>query len=209
MTTISELRQRLRVDLHDPDGELWPDAVLDRHIERALHELSLSLPDERVAIVATTPNSRDVSLAGIPGLIGVEAVAYPSGATPPHFVPFRRWGETLTILGDLVPDGSNATLWVRAAHTIDASGTTLPEHFVDVLAAGAAAYAALERALSRTRNAEPRERSSKAVRRMGAGLAHGIPAAAARAWPARQGACTTAQPRLNVSSRRGTRYAPG
>lgn len=150
MTTISELRQRLRVDLHDPDGELWPDAVLDRHIERALHELSLSLPDERVAIVATTPNSRDVSLAGIPGLIGVEAVAYPSGATPPHFVPFRRWGETLTILGDLVPDGSNATLWVRAAHTIDASGTTLPEHFVDVLAAGAAAYAALERALSRT-----------------------------------------------------------
>lgn len=150
MTTISDLRRRLRLDLHDPEGERWPDAALDRHIERALHELSLSLPDERVTIIATTPNSREVSLAGIPGLIGVEAVAYPSGGNPPNFVPFRRWGETLTILGDLVPDGSNATLWVTAAHTIDESGTTLPEHLLDVVAIGAAAYAALERALSRT-----------------------------------------------------------
>ena len=150
MTTIADIRERLRIDLHDPEGTLWPDAALDRHIERALHELSLAIPDERVAIVPTTPGSREISLAGIPGLITVEAVAYPSGRQPPAFVPFERWGGSVTLLAGDVPDGSNAALFITAAHTLDGEGTTLPAHLIDVLATGAAGYATLERALSRT-----------------------------------------------------------
>ena len=43
-TTITTIRARVRQDLHDEDSAAyrWTDAVLDRHIGRAVNEYSIA-----------------------------------------------------------------------------------------------------------------------------------------------------------------------
>jgi hypothetical protein len=50
----------------------------------------------------------------------------------------------LTILGDELPDGSNAYIFYGKLHTLDASGSTIPAKFEDLIAIGAEGYAAVE-----------------------------------------------------------------
>lgn len=144
MTTLSDIRTRVREDLRDTEAERWPEDQIDRHIAHALSDLSLAAPRELSDDLATTSGSRDVPLGGIEGLIEVEAVEYPAGHFPASFVSYSTWGGMLTIQGPLVPDGSDARVYYLATHTLDSEGTTVPGHLLDVLATGASAYAALE-----------------------------------------------------------------
>jgi len=144
MTTLSDIRTTLRMDLGDPDSLHWDDDALDRHIAHALAEVSQSIPRELAVTLATTPGSRELSLISITGLIHVEAVEYPAGLFPPALVRFACWHTTLTIHSASAPDGDNVLVFCTAAHTLDGSGSTLPPHLEHVLLAGAAAYAALE-----------------------------------------------------------------
>lgn len=144
MTTLTEVRTRVRADLRDPEAERWPDEQIDRHITHALSELSLAIPRELSADIATTPGSRDLSTASLEGLIEVEAAEYPVGAFPPSYAGFAGWGANITLHIAAVPDGSDVRLYYTAAHTLDDEGSTLPPHLVDVLTTGAGAYAALE-----------------------------------------------------------------
>lgn len=150
MVTLSDVRDRLRKDLSDVATERWPDDQLDRHIEHALAELSLSIPQELTATIATTPGSRDLSVASLDGLVELEAVEYPAGEFPPNYQGFSLWGETIAIQLESAPDGSDARLYYTATHTLDASGTTLPDSLVDILVTGASAFAAQELSSSRT-----------------------------------------------------------
>jgi hypothetical protein len=147
MTTLADIRARVRKDLHDEDAAAyrWTDAVLDRHIARALAELSLAAPREMKATLTTTAGSRDLSLISLTGRVMVEAVEYPISLYPPSFVRFSLWGDALTLLLDAVPSGGE-DVWVYygALHTVDAVSSTLPEALEDVLVTGSAAYAALE-----------------------------------------------------------------
>ena len=144
MTTLSDIRTALRLDLGDPDSLHWDDDLLDRHVAHALAEVSEPIPRELAVTLATTPGSRELSLASITGLIEVEVVEYPAGHFPPALVRFARWHTTLTIHSASAPDGSDALVSCTAAHTLDGSGSTLPPHLEHVLLTGAAAYAALE-----------------------------------------------------------------
>lgn len=146
---LAELRNRVRLDLRDTDPatQRWSDAELDRHIQRAVRELSLAIPDEAAAQLTATPGSRDVSLESLDGLIAVDAVEYPADRYPPVYAPFSRRGGTLTLLVDRAPQGPEPVrvLYARM-HTVDANGSTVPPQFEELLATGAAAYAALEQA---------------------------------------------------------------
>ncbi|MBI5949087.1 MAG: hypothetical protein HY875_13185 [Chloroflexi bacterium] len=146
MTTLSDIRTKLRKDLHDTDAGAyrWTDSQLDRHIERALGEVSQAIPSEKSATIATTSGSRDISLASLTGLLGVDAVEFPTGDFPPAYVAFSQWGTALTLDVDTAPTGQNAKVFYTARHTLDGSGTTLGPQLEDVVATGAAAYAALE-----------------------------------------------------------------
>ena len=146
MTTLSDIRTRLRLDLGDPGSLRWDDDALDRHIARALSELSLAIPRELTAEVATTPGSRDLSLAALAALVEVEAAEYPVDHFPPVYVRFATWEGTLTLHTATAPDGSDARLYSTAAHVLDDDGSTLPSALEEVLLTGAAAHAALERA---------------------------------------------------------------
>ena len=144
---LATMRARLRADLRDEDtaNERWSDDTLDRHIARAVQELSLAAPREVTATLTTSAGSRDVSVASLTNRVTIEAVEYPAGQYPPEYSPYSAWGDTLTLLVD-GPPGADEDVIVRygALHVLDADGTTLPDRLLDLVAAGAAAYAAIE-----------------------------------------------------------------
>ncbi len=144
---LSEMRTRVRQDLHDedPTNQRWTDDELDRHIERAVRELSLAIPLEAKASPATSEGSRDISLASLSDLVAVEAVEYPVDKYPPSYVPFSLWAGTLTLLVDATPPGGQSVnIYYGKMHTLDATTSTIPPHLEELVATGAAAYAALE-----------------------------------------------------------------
>jgi hypothetical protein len=144
---LSEMRGRLRKDLHDEDAanQRWTDGELDRHIQRAVRDFSLSVPLEAKTALNTTAGSRDLSIAGLTDVVAIEAVEYPIDDYPPTYVPYSVWLSTLTMLIDAAPGGvESVNVYSTKLHTLDATSSTLPSRFEDMVATGAAAYAALE-----------------------------------------------------------------
>jgi hypothetical protein len=141
------MRAIIRRDLHDEDAVSyrWSDDELDRHIERAVRETSLAVPLEEKAVLTTTAGSRDLSLGSLSDRVAVEAVEFPLDQYPPAYVAFSLWGETLTLLLDSAPVGEQSVrVYYGRLHTLDGNGSTLPAALEDVVATGAAGYAALE-----------------------------------------------------------------
>jgi len=144
---LSEMRTRVRRDLHDEDAGSyrWTDSELDRHIERAVRELSLATPHEAKATLTTAAESRDLSLSTLTDLVAVEAVEYPVDKYPPSYVPFSLWAGTLTLLVDEVPlSAQPVNVHYGQMHTLDADTSTIPPQLEEVVAGGGAAYAAIE-----------------------------------------------------------------
>jgi hypothetical protein len=143
---ITEMRTIVRRDLHDEDAAnyRWTDDELNRHITHAIKELSEHIPCEQKATKATTSGSREIDISTITDRIMVEAVEYPVDKFPRNYQRFSLWGDTLTILGDEVPDGSNAYIYYGKLHTLDASSSTLPVEYEDLVTIGACGYAAVE-----------------------------------------------------------------
>jgi hypothetical protein len=146
---LTDMIALVRNDLHDEDeaGYRWTDALLTRHINRAVGELSESLPLPAKVIMATTVGSREIDISGLNDRITVEAIEYPLGEMPPNYQQFTIWGDKLTITSGNQPDGNNCGIFYGAKHTLDSQGSTLPEKYVDLVAAGACGYAAVELAL--------------------------------------------------------------
>ena len=144
---LSDMRARIRKDLHDEDSQnyRWTDDDLNRHIDRAVRELSLSCPLEAKAALSTSAGSRDLSLSSLSGMVEIEAVEYPVGDYPPSYVRFSVWSDTLTLLIDSLPgDVEDVYVYYGKLHTLDASGSTIPAKLEDLVATGAAGYAAIE-----------------------------------------------------------------
>ena len=149
MTTLADIRSRTRTDLHDGDApQRWTDDELDRHIAHTLGELSLAMPRELTATIATTPGSRELSVATLTALVEVQRVEYPVGDFPPCLVRFTQWGETMLLDLSTAPDGSDATVDYTAGHTLDDAGSSLPPRFEELLVMGASAYAVLEQSVA-------------------------------------------------------------
>ena len=144
---LPTMRTRVRRDLHDEDAQnyRWTDDELDRHIQRAVDEVSVASSREMKSTLTTTASSRDLSLASLTSLVSVEAVEYPTGLYPPSYVRFSVWVGTLTLLVDSLPSGGeDVYVYHGTMHTLDATTSTLAAHLEDLVATGAGAYAALE-----------------------------------------------------------------
>ncbi len=144
---LSDMRTKVRRDLHDEDAQnyRWTDNELDRHIDRALREFSLAVPREAKATLTTTAGSREISVTSLSDRVAVEAVEYPTGQYPPSYARFSLWGDTLTLLVDSTPSsGQNVNVYYGRLHTLDATTSTIPTALENLVATGAAAYAALE-----------------------------------------------------------------
>ncbi len=144
--TLSEMRAIVRRDLHDEDAGnyRWTDDELDRHIAHAVTEFSEAIPLEQKATEATTSGSREIDISTLTGRIMVQAVEYPVDKFPRRYQRFTLWGDTVTLLGEEVPDGSNAYIYYGKLHTLDGSTSTILTNLEDLVAAGAEGYAAVE-----------------------------------------------------------------
>lgn len=149
MTTLSDIRDLVRLDLHDADpaSYRWSDDQLDRHIGNAVAEVNLLAPRQLSSTMATTVGSREIDLSSLTGLIAVERVEFPAGYYPPCVARFERWGGTLTLLVARDPEGQDARVFYTASHTLDGAGSTLPPEFEGLVVMGAAAFAINERAV--------------------------------------------------------------
>lgn len=145
MTTLADLRERLRLELHDTGGERWDDEALDRHISRAVNDLSLVAPRQQRTTLTTVPASRDLDISALDGLVCVFAVEYPAGSYPASYVQYSRFGDVLTLLVDAAPAAAeDVTVYWGSLHEVDDEGSTLPPAYEDLVLTGAAGYAGLE-----------------------------------------------------------------
>jgi hypothetical protein len=143
---LSEMIALVRKDLHDEDSNnyQWSDDEFTRHINRAVRELSERVPLLAKATLPTTPGSREVDILSLTNRIMVQAVEYPVDESPPQYQRFSIWGDTLTIVSGGEPNGANCCVYYGVIHTLDADGSTIPTEYEDLIATGAAGYAAIE-----------------------------------------------------------------
>ena len=142
---LTEMRTIVRRDLHDEDASnyRWTNDELDRHIAHAVKDFSEAVPREQKATKATTSGSRKMDISTITDRVMVEAVEYPIDRFPKRYQRFSLWADSLTLLGDEVPDGSNAYIYYGKLHSLGES-STIPAMYEDLIAAGACGYAAVE-----------------------------------------------------------------
>ena len=143
---LTDMRTIVRRDLKDEDAGnyRWSNDEMDRHIAHALKEFSEAIPLEQKATKATTSGSRELDISTLSGRVMVAVVEYPVGQFPGRYQRFSLWGDTLTLLGDEVPDGSNAYIYYGKLHILDATSSTIPAMYEDLVATGAVGYAAAE-----------------------------------------------------------------
>jgi len=144
MSNLEQMRTMLKRELHDEEeaDQLWNDEELDRCLSRAVREFSTVCPRQVKAALYTVAGSREVDISALSDRVRVYAVEYPSGQEPPAFTPFTLWGNTLS-LADVTPDGTQCNIYYGALHVIDASGSTIPAPFEEIIISGAAGYAVL------------------------------------------------------------------
>ena len=146
-TTITTLREKLRVDLKDPDDALWSDITLERHIQHAVLDISQALPLQQkdTGLTISDPATREIDISSITGLIAVDAVEYPINCYPKRYRNFKVWASMLELLIDELPIASASLyLYYGKVYTVDSEGSTLPSYLEDLCVMGAGAYAALE-----------------------------------------------------------------
>ncbi len=145
--TLTNMRNRLRIDLHDedPSAYRWTDPQLDRHLGRTTRELSAAHPRPDVATIRIGSDGFTLSIASLEDLVRVEAVEYPVGENPPSFVDFSLRGSILTLLTAGRP-GADAPAKVHYGrlHTLDANESTIPPHLEELVITGAAGFAAMD-----------------------------------------------------------------
>jgi hypothetical protein len=143
---LSDMRTLVRRDLHDEDSEnyRWTDDELDRHIAHGVREFSEYLPYQQKTAQSTIAGSREMDISSLTGRIMVEAIEYPADQFPVRYQPFSLWGDIVTLLGEEVPDGSDANIYYGKLHTLDGSGSTIPARYEDLIVTGACGYAAVE-----------------------------------------------------------------
>jgi hypothetical protein len=143
---LNTMRTIVRCDLKDEDAQnyRWSDDELDRHIARAVKEFSEAVPFPAKASLPTTDDSRVIDISSLGDRVMVEAVEYPLGLFPPSYQRFALWGHALTLFGDEVPDGSDCNVYYGMLHALDGQGSTISSKHEDLIATGAAGYAAVE-----------------------------------------------------------------
>ena len=141
---ISEMITLVRRDLKDETTPYqWSDDELSRHINHALGELSERVPLPAKATLPTVSSSREVDISSLSNRVMVQAVEYPVDESPARYQRFSIWGDALTIISGPEPNGSDCYVYYGTLHTIDASGSTVPAKYEDLVATGACGYAAI------------------------------------------------------------------
>ena len=139
---LVEMRARTRQDLEDTDAAnyRWTDDEVDGAIQRVVREFSLARPIQQKNDIATTDSSTELDISSLTDLIDVESVEFPIGEAPPYYQHFQIWGDTIEMEDE--GDGSNARVRWYKEHTLNATSTTIPAQFEEIIVLGATGYLA-------------------------------------------------------------------
>ena len=152
---LVEMRGDVEVDLKDTGNVRWTDAELDRAIERAVREYQAVNPLVAYVDVALVDGQYVYDLSGQAGYLWCEAVEYPiEDEDGPVYLAFRedRSQKKVWINAAVqssrgqkpsLTAGENCRFWYAKAHTLGVGSSTIPVEHEELIAAGAAAYAAL------------------------------------------------------------------
>lgn len=153
-TDLDTLTDAVLTDLNDASNGVWSDAQIQRAIKRALRDYSVKCPYRTDEVIEISTAGREQDLSDLDGLCGVEAVWYPYDSDDvdllPRYVRFEmRLGASLFVLGPTSPQvDEEMRVYYWTMQTLvgldGATATTLPAEDWDLVALGAAAYAALE-----------------------------------------------------------------
>jgi len=139
---LVEMRARTRQDLEDTDSAnyRWTDDEVDGAIQRVVREFSLAYPQMVSTAIATTDGSTELDISSLSGLIAVESVEFPIGEAPPYYQYFELWGATLYMQDK--GSGDDALVRWYKEHTLNATSTTIPAQFEEIIVLGATGYLA-------------------------------------------------------------------
>lgn len=173
MSTRATLRADLRRDLRDEDSTayVWPDSVLNRHLQHAVEDVQAVVPRTArlLKTVPATAQRIDVT-ADVPATFAwVEAVEYPLDRYPQCLLPFREepGPELYLLTGELPPAGAQIGVWYAARYTVDDASSDLPARLERVVLAGALAYACLDQAVDTIARLTPAGRGPGDYRAVG------------------------------------------
>ena len=180
----TDLLARLRVELHDEDSNnyRWTDATLQRHLERAVREVSQAWPRERLTVLTATASSRDIDVsAEFADLVRIEAVEWPIDQEPRRYIQWSLYQTTLTLLDENIPSAADSVnVYWGSRHLVDNAQSTLPQVTEEAVVQGAAGYAAVEWANYAIQPGEHRRRGRAAgVPALGGGAAGALRGGAA------------------------------
>ena len=139
---LTELRARVREDLQDEDAlnYRWTDDQINGEIERVVREFSLFLPLEQQTDLATTAGSRDIDISSLSQSLKIFSLEFPLDYHPPSFQKFEVYMDTLTMEDE--GNGDNARIRWGKQHTVDASSSTIPLEYDEVIVLGTTGYLA-------------------------------------------------------------------
>ena len=138
---LAEMRARARQDLEDTDSAnyRWVDDEVDGAIQRVVREFSLAYPQMESTDIATIDGSTELDISSLSGL-AIASVEFPIGEAPPYYQHFQIWGNTIEMEDE--GDGSNARVRWYKEHTLNATSTTIPAQFEEIIVLGATGYLA-------------------------------------------------------------------
>ena len=198
---LTEMRTRVRRDLRDTDPahERWSDDELDRHIERAVRELSLAAPVEVVATLTTAAGSRDLDVSTLTGRVSIDAVEYPAGQYPPAFAAPHPDRRRLDAARGPRGDRRDGCGWVRRA------GVGLVRH--EPRERGRDGHVAALPHLGAGAPRRLRTRARQARARAAGAVAPALPARERRRWRARPGRVARSDAATHAHARGGSALA--
>ncbi len=164
MTNLSDIISRVSSLLMDNSRLIWPEEVLTESIREALEEFNLAAPLTREGSFPLENIDQEISLDSLPGFCEIVHMQYPwtpetAGKDQPNQVRgWHNWfagGKPFAAIRGprRLETGAHLRVLYLAAHTLagldGAEFTTIPTEHNGLLVRGAAAFAALSRALDK------------------------------------------------------------
>jgi len=142
------MRTRVREDLQDTDAAnyRWSNDEVDGQIERVVREFSLAYPIQAENEITTTADDKELDISSLSDLLKVCSVEYPMDLTPPYMQRWALWAEKL-YMTDQGDGTKKARVRWHKWHTLDAAGSTIPEHLEEIIVLGATGYLATSAAV--------------------------------------------------------------
>jgi hypothetical protein len=156
-TATTGMRARVQARLQDASAARWSTDDVDEAIRTAIEYYSRTCPYQTIGTITVAAATKEQSLASLTGLIRVEKIWWDYDSSDPSYPPnwrqFEVWPGAVLYIDDRETPAVNDVLrvWYTKQHTLNgldsASTTTIPAEDVDCIIAGAAHYAARQRAI--------------------------------------------------------------